>query len=207
MKLNQANKFTLIELLVVVAIIGILASMLLPSISKARKTSQQAVCLNNLKSLGTATQLFMLDGNSLVKPGHYPQKYGWNVHLSRVMGTKMYSSGGEIGKTTGKYWQCPAPERPKWPTPLASYHLSYGMNNFLYKRAQHAITTPSKTVLIGENWGQGVKDHWLTIGRVKAWHSSKVNVVFVDGHAASAQTFLVKDPNMAPYINWTKDKG
>ena len=59
------KKFTLIELLVVVAIIGILASLLLPSMSRAREKARRAVCLSNQKQFGTTLTIYAdaSDGN------------------------------------------------------------------------------------------------------------------------------------------------
>ncbi|NQZ59224.1 MAG: type II secretion system protein [Lentisphaeraceae bacterium] len=53
------KKFTLIELLIVVALIGILLSMLLPSLHKARKGAKTAVCMSNLKQIHPATTLYL----------------------------------------------------------------------------------------------------------------------------------------------------
>lgn len=53
------KRFTLIELLIVVALIAILLSILLPSLTKARDKAYMAVCLSNLSQIQKANSLFM----------------------------------------------------------------------------------------------------------------------------------------------------
>lgn len=58
---RKTPAFTLIELLVVVAIIALLISILLPSLSAARETAKQTVCGTQLKALGTAKEMCYTD--------------------------------------------------------------------------------------------------------------------------------------------------
>jgi prepilin-type N-terminal cleavage/methylation domain-containing protein/prepilin-type processing-associated H-X9-DG protein len=74
--------FTLVELLVVIAVIALLISILLPSLSGARRVAQATICLSNLKQCGQVFLLYSLDHNGAT-PGTFwqgPQNLDWSGH-------------------------------------------------------------------------------------------------------------------------------
>ncbi|RMF79933.1 MAG: prepilin-type N-terminal cleavage/methylation domain-containing protein, partial [Planctomycetota bacterium] len=75
--------FTLIELLVVVAIIALLISILLPSLTEAREQARVAKCSSNMKSIMTATQLYLSDAKGR-------QDLPWLLPAGYTVGDKTY---------------------------------------------------------------------------------------------------------------------
>ena len=118
------QRFTLIELLVVVAIIGILASLLMPSLSKAREKAKRAVCKSNLKQIGIAATMYQGDNDGYYSTGG-PGKYSWDDFLglydgrnitSTDVAAKWHWSGYKEsnlpgGKNHGKIYRCPLDTR------------------------------------------------------------------------------------------------
>ena len=107
------KKFTLIELLIVVAIIGILLSILLPSLNKARQASHKVVCMSNLKQHGVALLHYHKDNMyffPLMQTGQH--RYGW---------------AGETGKTETIYGN----RRSKAKKRLLNYYFVENVTNDL----------------------------------------------------------------------------
>ncbi|MCH2208977.1 MAG: type II secretion system GspH family protein [Lentisphaerales bacterium] len=82
------NKFTLIELMVVISVIGVLMTLLLPSLRKAREASMSSVCKNNLKQIFIAESSYISNWGGRITPANVGFS-SYDDLLSSYMGRDM----------------------------------------------------------------------------------------------------------------------
>jgi prepilin-type N-terminal cleavage/methylation domain-containing protein/prepilin-type processing-associated H-X9-DG protein len=228
------NAFTLVELLVVMGIIALLAALMLPGLHSAKIKTKQASCLNHLRQLAVASQVYWGDNNGLLLE-NLPSPRNAN---SWVTGDVKYYPTNETAiregllfrylGVTGTY-RCPAEEKPRV--------LSYSMNGWLGSRTMEtqyqqkgyrtfvrdseiAITAmPAGLWMFAGEHSETMDDGWFLVRMDDyqpfasfpgARHQGSFGLNFADGHAS---TMKLVDPtsrvgSQVGYQNadWTRFK-
>ena len=125
------KKVTLIEILVVVAIIGILASLLLPSLKKARESTRRASCINNQKQIGLSFALYQEDNEGFypIYGSTFEEEVSWDDQLSDYDGRNIseadrFTEELRIDEYSVGSYLCPSTLQNRDPILIKSYAIN-----------------------------------------------------------------------------------
>lgn len=200
--------FTLVELLVVITIISILASLLLPALSKAREMAKMTQCASKLRQFGLAHQGYANDRNGYLPDGsrrpdipdsHNEIPYNWMGRIAPYLGRDGMSNKPRDDKS--KFFTCPnRPEGnfngnyPSWP--INPYVGETSGFTCVRPFRMNQFRTPSGKLYVVDGatsnaalWDQTFFTYpHVSGGRMgNLWfrHRERMNALFLDGHIRS----------------------
>ena len=190
MRTSCVNRFSMIELLVVIATIGLLSSILIVSLSRARADSKRAVCKNNQRHIHVGLVLYKgihdnklwLREQSWVRanrknPGAIPDILGFkraalNVHQNKIFFCPEVIEEDRVGR---------------------SKKIRYGINfldiwgnsgfNHLHKVRPDLnwVEEPENFIMWADSRWQRVAIDWVDENKLRGRHLGAANAVVLDG--------------------------
>jgi len=212
--MSRKSCFTLIELLVVIAIIAILASMLLPALSKARAAAQAIKCTSNLKQIGLGVNFYGMDSNHFPRAGSSSSGYcHWTTQIGPYIGLSVTDGLGQwktfSTNEPGTILSCPADSAPfndglngmggkAGLSYTANYHIfsANAANGVNWGALTEALVHPSDTVLALDGVISPNSCYWDCANVMVSTadyattlyrHGKQTNILWGDGHVAAFQ--------------------
>ena len=183
---RNRSAMTLIELLVVIAIIGVLFACIYPALKAGMGSANRIKCLNNLKQLGMAAELYAQDNDN-----RFSDIDIWPPELSPYLLKTLVQDMPTHSKNT-PFW-CPS-AIPAQVDPNLNGNVTYGINvvgyagqgrlRLLSNNGQPVVL--SKLIAFLDASGKNVWEGGPE--RVSLRHGAGYNVVFADGHVEALQT-------------------
>lgn len=214
--IKKSNRilFTLIELLVTIAIIAMLASMLLPALSRVKGQARMIECMNNLKNISIPTMSYTNDNNGWIIPSTVN-----SVSWARFLFDQGYCDRNLCIYTDMLYlpknFVCPT-TLPTLTQDHINYSTVYGLRGDrrlspfylteFFKASQLESIPPSRWNYIGDSINTTSMgpcyqffNRMSSTRTIRMTHNHKGNMLCLDGHVAQIGTGNLEEYGILNY--------